>query len=51
MEMIQSRNLTAHTYDADTATAIIQMVCEAYLPQFDRLYATLDHHRHLEDPS
>lgn len=51
MEMIQSRNLSAHTYDAESATAIIQMVCEAYLQEFDGLYATLDHQRRLEDPS
>ena len=51
MEMIQSRNLTAHTYDADIALSIVQMACGAYLPEFDRLYAALDHERLLEDPS
>lgn len=48
MEMIQRRNLTAHTYDAETATAVIQMVC---IQEFDRLHATRDPHQQQEDPS
>lgn len=51
IEMIQSRNLTAHTYDAETTAAVVQMVCDAYIPGLDRLQTTLDPHRQLEDRS
>ena len=32
MAMIKSRNMTAHTYNDETAKAIEQQVCDAYLP-------------------
>ncbi|MDY6903098.1 MAG: nucleotidyltransferase substrate binding protein [Thermodesulfobacteriota bacterium] len=34
MEMIQSRNLTSHTYNQDIAASIADAVCRVYFDQF-----------------
>ncbi len=39
MEMIQSRNITIHTYNEDTANEIIEKVQHAYLDEFIALRA------------
>ena len=35
MDMIKSRNLTTHTYDESTATAIVSAVIHAYFAEFE----------------
>ncbi len=41
MEMIQSRNLTSHTYDEATADEIINSVHQLYFQQFVKLHQVL----------
>lgn len=40
MEMIKSRNLTAHTYNQTTARQIIDAVTEIYLTEFESLQSS-----------
>lgn len=42
MDMIKSRNLTSHTYNEETAQAIVQAVCLSYFPEFNQLLAALE---------
>ena len=45
MAMIESRNLTSHTYNEDIAHSIAQAVLSLYLPQFEEFehtFATLE---------
>ncbi|MFZ5876515.1 MAG: nucleotidyltransferase substrate binding protein [Nitrospirota bacterium] len=42
MDMIQSRNLTSHTYDEATAAQIVSAIRNAYAAEFAALRATLD---------
>lgn len=46
MRMIESRNLTSHTYDEDTATNILESIIHEYFPLFialkKRLQTELD---------
>ncbi|POB12272.1 nucleotidyltransferase [Sulfobacillus sp. hq2] len=37
MAMIESRNLTSHTYDEDTAQRILKSIRQDYVPQFETL--------------
>ena len=41
MDMIQSRNLTSHTYNEDTAEQISTAVLNQYFPEFIKLSNTL----------
>jgi len=38
MDMIQSRNLTYHTYNRDVAQKIVRAICEIYYAEFRRLF-------------
>lgn len=38
MEMIQSRNLTSHAYDRDTAEQIYAAISSRFFPEFQMLY-------------
>ena len=42
MDMIQSRNLTSHTYDEATAAQIVSAVLNAYANEFKALRSKLD---------
>lgn len=42
MNMIQSRNLSSHTYDEATAAQIASAIRDIYLAEFEALRATLD---------
>ena len=42
MDMIQSRNLTSHTYDEATAAQIAAAICDAYVAEFDALRLKLE---------
>jgi nucleotidyltransferase substrate binding protein (TIGR01987 family) len=42
MNMIQSRNLTSHTYDEATAAAIVSAIRSNYFIEFDALRTKLD---------
>jgi nucleotidyltransferase substrate binding protein (TIGR01987 family) len=42
MDMIKSRNLTAHTYNQDTAESIEEDVVNLYYPLFKKLIAKLE---------
>lgn len=42
MNMIQSRNLTSHTYDEATAAQIASSICTAYYVEFEALRIKLD---------
>lgn len=42
MDMIQSRSLTSHTYNEDTAKLIIQAIQKKYFPAFQELLKTLE---------
>jgi len=42
MNMIQSRNLTSHTYDEATAAAIVSAIRSNYFIEFDALCTKLD---------
>jgi len=37
MEMIQSRNLTSHTYNEKTANQILENICDRYFQEFKQL--------------
>jgi nucleotidyltransferase substrate binding protein (TIGR01987 family) len=37
MEMIQSRNLTSHTYNEETANQILKNICDSYFREFKKL--------------
>lgn len=41
MDMIQSRNLTSHTYDEATAAQIAAAIRNDYYPEFDALHSKL----------
>lgn len=41
MDMIQSRNLTSHTYNRDIAQKIVQAILENYYAEFGRLFTVL----------
>lgn len=41
MDMIQSRNLTSHTYNQDTAAQIAAVVLDQYFHEFVKLRNTL----------
>jgi nucleotidyltransferase substrate binding protein (TIGR01987 family) len=41
MQMIESRNLTTHTYDEATATKIIAAVIDSYFAEFEKLLIKL----------
>lgn len=40
LQMIEDRNLTVHTYDEETAKAILERIQKEYLPLFRKLYGT-----------
>jgi len=42
MKMIDSRNLTSHTYDETTASNIVSAVIESYFAEFQNLKNTLE---------
>jgi len=42
MDMIQSRNLTSHTYDEATAAQIAAAICNTYFAEFDALRLKLE---------
>jgi nucleotidyltransferase substrate binding protein (TIGR01987 family) len=42
MDMIQSRNMTSHTYNEDTAREISTAVLNRYFPEFVKLNHTLE---------
>ena len=41
MDMIQSRNLTSHTYDEATAAQIATAIRSDYFPEFEKLHSKL----------
>lgn len=41
MKMIQSRNLTSHTYDETTVEQIVEMILDSYIFSFEALNETL----------
>ena len=41
--MIQSRNLTSHTYNESTAAQIVEAILEVYFAEFEALQAKLQH--------
>lgn len=49
MGMIQSRNLTSHTYDEATAAQIAAAIREAYFAEFEALRVKLDELRRGEE--
>ena len=42
MEMIESRNLTSHTYNDETAKDIVQKICGIYEPLFENLMEVME---------
>lgn len=42
MEMIRDRNLTSHTYNQETASAIASAILKAYYPEFIELAEKLE---------
>lgn len=42
MQMINSRNLTSHTYDEDTATEIVSAIRKTYFSEFEALQSTME---------
>ncbi len=44
MEMIESRNLTSHTYNDETAKDIVKKICENYDPLFEALKTEMEKH-------
>lgn len=42
MDMIQSHNLTSHTYDEATAAQIASAICNTYFAEFDTLRLKLE---------
>ena len=43
MQMIADRNLSSHTYDQNTAQAIVKNILERYYPAFKNLAETFSH--------
>ncbi len=41
MELLQDRNLTAHTYDEDTASKVGELIKQKYYPVIRKLYEAL----------
>jgi len=41
MDMIEKRNLSSHTYDSETAAALVTAICNAYYPAFLELQAEM----------
>ena len=41
MQMIQSRNLSSHTYDEGVAETIFEMICQTYLTLFQKFRNTI----------
>ena len=48
MAMIQSRNLTSHTYNEATAAQIVEAILEVYFVEFQALQTKLQHLRREE---
>jgi len=42
MEMIESRNLSSHTYNDETAKDILQKICGNYIPLFEDLMKAME---------
>ena len=42
MDIVQSRNLTSHTYDEAIAARIAAAICDTYLAEFDALRLKLE---------
>ena len=42
MDMIKSRNLTSHTYNEETAQAVVQAICTSYFPEFNQFLAAME---------
>jgi nucleotidyltransferase substrate binding protein (TIGR01987 family) len=38
MQMIESRNKSSHTYNTDTAEAIVQLIIQSYIGEFKKLH-------------
>ena len=49
MDMIQSRNLTSHTYNEATAAQISAAIRNDYLPEFEMLHNNLTHLKEPEE--
>ena len=43
IDMIESRNLSSHTHNADTATLLVNDILTAYYPAFLRLQTDMEH--------
>ncbi len=43
IDMIESRTLSSHTYNADTATLLVNDILTAYYPAFLRLQTDMEH--------
>ena len=43
IDMIESRNLSSHTYNADTETLLVNDILTAYYPSFLRLQTDMEH--------
>ncbi len=41
MKMIESRNLTSHTYNEETATAIVSAILQSYFAEFSDFHAQM----------
>jgi len=41
MKMIESRNLTSHTYNEETATAIVSAIIHSYFAEFSDMHARM----------
>jgi nucleotidyltransferase substrate binding protein (TIGR01987 family) len=41
MKMIESRNMTSHTYNEETATAIVSAIIHSYFAEFSDFYARM----------
>lgn len=41
MDMVEKRNLTSHTYDAETAAEVVKIIREDYYTEFERLLIRL----------
>jgi nucleotidyltransferase substrate binding protein (TIGR01987 family) len=51
MEMIQSRNLTSHTYNEETAAIIFSAIVDNYFAEFAALRERMEQHKASEEPS
>lgn len=49
MDMIQSRNLTSHTYNEVTAAQIATAICNDYFPEFETFHNNLIHLKEQEE--